>query len=83
MRTNIEINDALMAKVMKSGQFPSKRAAVEEGLRILAKREAGQHLLSLFGKIAWEGDLHDWRSAKERVRVSVTPKRKASKKAAA
>lgn len=71
MRTNIEIDDGLMAKVMKSGQFSTKRAAVEEGLRMLAQRDAAQQLLAMGGKTQWIGDLNAWRTDKpQRVRVS-------------
>ena len=37
MRTNIVIDDKLMADVMASGDFKTKREAVEEGLRLLKR----------------------------------------------
>lgn len=57
MRTNIEIDDQLMAEAMASGEFKTKRAAVEAGLRLLASRKRQARAIDLFGKIAWEGDL--------------------------
>ena len=58
MRTNIEIDDALIAQAMASGGYPTKRATVEAGLRMLTQRRtAYAGLLALGGKIDWQGDL--------------------------
>ena len=58
MRTNIVIDDKLMAQAMKAGDFKTKKDAVEEGLRLLARRAAYQNLRALRGKLQWslEGD---------------------------
>ena len=58
MRTNIVIDDALMAQAMKAGDFKTKKDAVQEGLRLLARRAAYQNLRALRGKLQWslEGD---------------------------
>ncbi len=53
MRTNIEIDDALMSDAMRSGVFASKREAVETGLRLLAQRGRYRELLALRGKLDW------------------------------
>ena len=53
MRTNIVIDDALMAAAMEAGGFRSKKDAVEEGLRLLARRAAYQNLRALRGKLQW------------------------------
>ena len=60
MRTNIVIDDQLMDAAMQAGGFKTKRDAVEEGLRLLARRAAYQNLRALRGKLQWslEGD---WR----------------------
>ncbi len=57
MRTNIEIDDELMAQALRYAKSKTKRAAVEEGLRLLiqTRRQAG--LRTLRGKVKWEGDL--------------------------
>jgi len=61
MRTNIVIDDDLMAAAMRAGGFKTKKEAVEEGLRLLARREAYQKLLALRGKLHWMGDESiDW-----------------------
>ena len=61
MRTNIVIDDDLMAAAMRAGGFTTKKEAVEEGLRLLARRESYQKLLALRGKLQWMGDESiDW-----------------------
>ena len=37
MRTNIEIDDKLMTAAMRAGGFSTKREAVEEGLKLIAR----------------------------------------------
>ena len=59
MRTNIVIDDHLMQAAMKAGSFKTKKDAVEEGLRLLARRKVYQDLRALRGKIHWTLD-GDW-----------------------
>ena len=61
MRTNIEINDNLMAEALKAGGFKTKRAAVEEGLRLLVRTQAQGRVRWLRGKLRWEGSLDEIR----------------------
>ena len=58
MRTNIDIDDDLMAAAMAAGPFKTKREAVEAGLRMLEKQAAVRELLKLEGKLdwGWEGE---------------------------
>jgi Arc/MetJ family transcription regulator len=62
MRTNIDIDDELMAEALKSSGATTKRAAVEQALRLLiqTRRQAG--LRKLRGKVKWEGDLDAMRT---------------------
>ena len=59
MRTNIVIDDQLMQAAMSAGNFKTKKDAVEEGLRLLARRKAYQNIRALRGKIHWSLD-GDW-----------------------
>lgn len=61
MRTNIVIDDRLMSAAMRASGLRTKRAAVEEGLRLLVsvRRQAGVRRLK--GRIDWEGDLDSLR----------------------
>ena len=56
MRTNIEIDDSLMAEAMKASGAKTKREVVDEALRALVRRKAQLRILELRG-IGWEGDL--------------------------
>ncbi len=61
MRTNIVIDDSLMAAAMAAGGFKTKRDAVEEGLRLIARRAAYQEIRQWRGKLHWSGDdTADW-----------------------
>jgi len=51
MRTNIEIDDDLMAKAIKSGNIKTKKAIVEEALRLYIAIENQRKLVDLKGKI--------------------------------
>jgi Arc/MetJ family transcription regulator len=57
MRTNIDIDDGLMREAMRRSGAPTKRAAVEAGLRLLAETHAQGSIRRLRGKVAWESDL--------------------------
>ena len=65
MRTNIVIDDKLMADVMAIGDFKTKREAVEEGLRLLKRRLAYQGLRSLRGKLHWDDSDEGWAKYRE------------------
>ena len=53
MRTNIEIDDELMADAMAAGRFKTKREAVEAGLALVKRQAAYQDILKLAGKLPW------------------------------
>ena len=61
MRTNIEIDENLMAEALKAGEFKTKKAAVEEGLRLLVQTRAQERIRRLRGKLRWEGSLEEMR----------------------
>ena len=57
MRTNIDIDDHLMLQAMKSSGARTKKAAVEAGLRLLAKTHAQGSIRRFRGRVRWIGDL--------------------------
>ncbi len=57
MRTNIVIDDALMAETLAATGLKTKREAVELGLQTLLRLRRQQDIRQLRGKLAWEGDL--------------------------
>jgi len=64
MRTNIVIDDNLMADALKATGLRTKKEAVEEGLKLLVKRNKQQVIRRLRGKLHWEGDLEEMRGGK-------------------
>lgn len=64
MRTNIVIDDQLMADALKATGIQTKREAVEEGLRALIKLRKQGGIRALRGKVKWEGSLDDMRATK-------------------
>ncbi len=60
MRTNIVIDDKLMADVMALGGFKTKREAVEEGLRMIKRRKAYDALLAARGTLHWDDSEEHW-----------------------
>jgi Arc/MetJ family transcription regulator len=58
MRTNIDIDDRLMRQAMRSSGARTKRAVVEEALRLLVQTKRQRSIRRLRGKIGWEGDLN-------------------------
>lgn len=64
MRTNIEIDDRLMRQAMRSSGARTKRAVVEEGLRLLIQTKRQASVRRLRGKVAWKGDLNASRLAR-------------------
>lgn len=57
MRTNIEIDDGLMQRAMRSTKTRTKRATVEAGLRLLIRTHGQISIRRLRGKVRWEGNL--------------------------
>jgi Arc/MetJ family transcription regulator len=57
MRTNIEIDDALMSQAQKASGLETKRATVEEALRLLIKLRQQKAVDTAFGGYRWRGNL--------------------------
>ena len=64
MRTNIVIDDKLMADALKASGARTKREAVELGLRMLLQVRRQSELKRLRGKVKWQGDLETMRRDK-------------------
>jgi Arc/MetJ family transcription regulator len=61
MRTNIDIDSELMEKAMKAAEIKTKKATVDEALRMFVRTKAQGGLRELFGAVQWEGDLEQSR----------------------
>ena len=62
MRTNIEIDDSLMADALKATGLNTKKEAVELGLKALIKLNKQASIRALRGKLKWEGNLDEMRA---------------------
>jgi Arc/MetJ family transcription regulator len=57
MRTNIEIDDSLMAEAQKVSGQPTKKQTVEEALRLMVRLRRQKEVEAAFGKYRWRGNL--------------------------
>jgi len=64
MRTNIEIDDALLSQAMTAAGLSTKRATVEEGLRLLVRVHKQAKALAVLKGLGWEGDLDEMRQGR-------------------
>jgi Arc/MetJ family transcription regulator len=62
VRTNIDIDDRLMRQAMRSSDARTKRAVVEEALRLLIQTRGQASIRRLRGNVNWQGDLNASRS---------------------
>lgn len=83
MRTNIDIDDDLMAQAMQAGPYKTKKDAVEAGLKLLARQAAYREILKWRGKLKWEGDESiDWTQPGPAATVVVAQERPVGKRRA-
>ena len=68
MRTNIDIDDKLMARAMAATDSPTKKAVVEQGLQLLVQIKGQEALNALRGKVVWRGHDDDWFASDEEIR---------------
>ena len=64
MRTNVVIDDELMAQAMKYTGLKTKKAVIEEALRTLVRLKSQEQVRSLRGKLRWEGNLDEMRRSR-------------------
>lgn len=57
VRTNIDIDDELLAQAQQVAGTRTKKATVEFALRELVRRRQRRGALELRGRVAWDGDL--------------------------
>jgi Arc/MetJ family transcription regulator len=57
MRTNIEIDDALMAEAQKVSGHATKKQTVEQALRLMIRLRRQHEVDAAFGKYRWRGNL--------------------------
>jgi Arc/MetJ family transcription regulator len=63
-RTNIHLDDRLVAEGLKLTRTKTKRELVDLALRELVAKKRRKALLSLAGKVGWRGDLSRMRKSR-------------------
>lgn len=59
MRTNIEIDDNLIATAQKLGNIKTKKAVVEKALEVFIQIQNQKKILDLRGKVTFYDDVQD------------------------
>ncbi len=63
-RTNIELDEKLVKQAMRLFGKKTKKELVNFALNELIRREKAKRILSLEGKVKWEGDLREMRKGR-------------------
>jgi Arc/MetJ family transcription regulator len=61
MRTNIDIDDKLMAAALAATGVKTKREAVELGLQTVVKLKRQEEFRQFRGQLNWQGNLDEMR----------------------
>lgn len=64
LRTNIELDEDLVAEAMKLTHIRTKKALVDFAIRELVTKAKRRRILDLEGKVEWEGDLDEMRKSR-------------------
>lgn len=62
VRTNIDIDDKLMAEAIRATGARTKREAVELGLKALVRLKKQETIKGYRGRLRWRGDLERMRT---------------------
>ena len=61
MRTRVVIDDDLMKSALKASGLKTKKAAIEEGLKLLVQVRRCKEMEKYRGKLNWSGNLDEMR----------------------
>ena len=61
MKTHIDIDAELLSRAIAMGRHATKKEAVNTALGEYVARLALRKLLAQRGKVAWEGNIREWR----------------------
>jgi Arc/MetJ family transcription regulator len=61
MRTNIVVDDNLMAEALKLSNIKTKKGVVETALKLLVQVKRQEKIRKLRGKLNWESNLSEMR----------------------
>jgi Arc/MetJ family transcription regulator len=61
MRTNIVLEDELISTAMKASGLKTKKATIEQGLKLLIQMKKQTRIRNYRGKLKWTGNLDEMR----------------------
>jgi Arc/MetJ family transcription regulator len=61
MRTNVVLEDKLINSALKASGLKTKKAAIEEGLKLLIQVKSQTKIKDFRGKLKWTGNLDEMR----------------------
>lgn len=64
MRTNVVLDDELIAEAMRQTGITTKKAVIEEALRTLVRLKMQESVRTLRGQLHWEGNLDAMRESR-------------------
>lgn len=64
MRTNIEVDDALIKEAQELSGLKTKRAVVDAALRMFVRVQHQKDILKLPKSVRWEGNLDEMRKGR-------------------
>lgn len=62
MRTNVEIDDNLMAEALRLTKISTKKQVIEIALKELINKSLRETLRQMRGKVDWDGNLDEMRT---------------------
>ena len=62
MRTNVELDDALIKKAMDLTKIPTKKGVINKALEELVKSNTRKEMLKYLDSGVWEGNLKEMRT---------------------
>ncbi len=64
VRTNIVLDEALVGEALALTGLKTKKAVIEEALRVLTRLKRQEQVRALRGRLHWEGDLDALRAGR-------------------
>lgn len=61
MRTNVVVDDELMASALQVSGLKTNKDAIEEGLKLLVQLKRQKEIKRFRGKLKWSGNLDEMR----------------------
>lgn len=63
-RTNVVLDDKLVARCQKATGIKTRRGLIDYALHEMLRHKNQRKILELQGKVEWEGDLDAWRRSR-------------------